>query len=740
MSFSAATCITFNGLPPSPQVGPFTIYYDSGHTEVILSNVNLSELTSPNCPYIISNIDDGTEFFYFKDQNNYCFTISVQDNDICSNCNLGLSKYSATTISRLSCGFLTGSCQNITDYVIHWYGPNDITTLQKRTGFGSVFSGQYDISHPFLGISAIPLPEGVYTPIIQKVIVNGLTFSNTGGTNSILFDGNCLPTTTIQPLTCFNRTNTGTTWPQSAYSHSITFESVSGVEPLPVTSTYVISSSTKFMAVAFKGYGNPDRLQIEFNGLNYSTPIGLLDVSVGSFISANNFNPSSFPMSASTGNGYGDFYTKIICLTGLTVSNNDSLLITVTPSTTITSWDLLITCLDNYNCVECGLNYQPYKIIGSSITGTTIPCNIIRVNYKISGCPNPYITKSLSDYHTYYLLGQQYLTFIQYYSRIGDEASNIFNNSTKDLYFSNVSCTQSNPQINSPNEILCSIDSTQTIYSKTFLTDGTNRGVFSISGSPTVISTYYNTWMYAKTTYSGSTNPLDLSYYRFFGLILPNPNLGINCIDGEVGLTIYIHQFSNIITGVTSGNHYLSITANTITNQMSYNSCDLNCVTFVNNYVNSVNTSSTGSTLNGYGVDKTYSTGKYYTKPIRFVYFLNSSSSVVTGDSGMNSSFYRTSDWISDTIPFSGGTTLIPSLSGTVCNYGVTGTRNNSYSSFANTNYKCDFESRIVNPSNINDFEIWATPIVNGVLIPPKVLAYRFSGGTATTINPTYII
>lgn len=737
-TFSAATCITYNP-GPQPATGPFDIYLNNNYdVPPFIPNVTLWSVTGGQCPYIIE-VPTGTTVINFKDiPTSYCINIPVQDNNICSNCNLGLSKYSATTITRLSCGVLTGSCQNITDYVINWYGPNDTTTLSKRTGFGNAFLGQYDIVHPFLGTSAIPLPEGVYTPIIEKIIVSGVTFSNTGGTNNILFNGNCLPSTIIEPLTCFNKTNTGTTWPTSAYSHSITFESVSGVEPIPVTSTYVISSSTKFIAVAFKGYGNPDRLQIIFNGLNYSTPIGLLDVFAGSSIPSNNFNPSSFPMSARTGNGYGEWYPKIICLTGLTVNNNDSLSITISPSTTITSWDLLITCLDNYDCMEC-INTQPYKIIGSSITGITSPCNIIRVDYKMSGCPGANFSTT-SDYYTYYLFRQQYMTNIIYYNRMGDTGTNIFNNYTRDLYFSNVSCQQSNPELYPLNPPLCSTDSTPTIYSKTFLTDGTNRGVFSIIGSPTVISTYYNTWMYAKINYSGSTNPLDLSYYRFFGLILPNPNLGINCIDGEEGIVVQIHQFSNVISGVTGGNHYLSITANTITNQTSYTNCDLGCNNQVSNFVQTINNASTGSTVNGFGVNRTYSTGKYFTKPIRYVFYLYSNSTAQTGDTGYNISYYQTSDWYSNTIPFSGGTTLIPSLSGTICNYNTTGQPLASYNSFSNINYKCDFETRLVNPSNINDFEIWANPIINGYPTGSKVLAYRFSGGTVTTSNPTYII
>ena len=263
-TFSASTCISTNNTSP----GPFNIYLDNSYSTPF-SSATLNQLI--NCPFVIV-VPTGTTTLYFKDTiKNFCFTTSIQDNNICSNCKLGLSNYSATTTSRLYCGFLTGSCQNITDYVIHWYGPNDTTTLVKRTGFGSVFSGEYDIQHPFLGTSSIPLSEGIYTPVIQKVIVSGLTFSNTGGTGNVLFSGSCLPTTTIQPLTCLNNTNTNTKYWLSGYNHNLNFNSVSQGTPQPVSATYVISANTKFMAWRFKGNSVPDTFKLSFSGSNYTS-------------------------------------------------------------------------------------------------------------------------------------------------------------------------------------------------------------------------------------------------------------------------------------------------------------------------------------------------------------------------------------------------------------------------------------------------------------------------------------
>jgi hypothetical protein len=55
------------------------------------------------------------------------------------------------------------------------------------------------------------------------------------------------------------------------------------------------------------------------------------------------------------------------------------------------------------------------------------------------------------------------------------------------------------------------------------------------------------------------------------------------------------------------------------------------------------------------------------------------------------------------------------------------------------------YQTRLINPSDVNDFEIWASPITNfsysGAPFTAQYdLAYRYSGGSVTFSNPTYII
>ena len=724
-TFSASTCISSNNTSP----GPFNIYLDSNYTSTPFSSATLTQLTS--CPFVIV-VPTGTTSLGFKDTLlDFCFETTIQDNNICSNCNLGLSNYSATTISRLYCGLLTGSCQNITDYVIDWYGPNNTTTLQFTSGYGNVFSNEYNLPHPLLGASAIPLNEGVYTPVIKKIILSGITFSNTGGTNNVLVDLNtCLPTTTIQPLTCSNNTNTSINWPFSAYSHFINFSNTAGVFPQSASTTYNLLSTTKFVAIAFKGYGNADRLQISFSGLSYPTTINLEDIVVGGNVT-NSFNISSFPKSANT-TGY---FTKIICLTGLTVNNNDKIELKVTPYDDITSWDLYITCLTNYTCNNC-LTTQPYKIIGSSITGLTNSCNtLINVQYQVSGC-----TLLYNDYSTYYIYNQQGLNYNTTTTEFVFSQNNIpiIYNWPAELYFNNLNCTVGATSISTPS---CNISSTPTTYEKTFVG---GKGVYTISGNSTVISNYYNTWINVSTAYAGSSNPTNISYYRRIDFNIPNFGSTNNCVDGESTTLLYLHPTSNAITGNTGSNYYFKLTANTISNNTSISNCSVNCNNNIQGMINLINSSSTGSTPT-YGTDRTFTNGKYFVNPISTVVTISSGNTVTTADTN-NRSYFKTFDWTSNTYPFSGtGNTLIPSLSGTVCNYNNIGVRLPLFNSYYNQNYKFYFETRLTNPLNVEDFDIWSSPITNfSYSGSPGTafyeLAYRYSGGSTTYSNPTYII
>jgi hypothetical protein len=745
-TFSASTCI--NSSVTSP--GPFNIYLDSDYTSTPFSSATLNELT--NCPYIIV-VPTGTTSLGFKDTIlDFCFETTIQNNNICSNCNLGLSNYSASTISKLYCGVLTGSCQ-FSDYLISWYGPNSTTTLSFQSGAGSFLTpGVY--SHPFsTEPTSIPRESGVYTPVITKIKLSGLTFSNTGGTNTVLFDGNCLSTTNILPLTCTVVTNPDTSnYVLSAYTNYLSFDSNTGGVPQAVSATYQISASTKYIVWNFIGDNFVDRIKLEFSGSSYGTnKIGLEDFFVGGNLPSSDFSASTYPKSADTASSF----IKYTCLTGLTVNNNDNIIISITPAISKTNWYLYMSCLDSYNCNDC-LNTQNYKIVGSTITGTTTSCNENIIKFKISGCSYP---DSSSDYIDYYL-GSQSIVSSNVYSCVFP--SSLSNSQTTNLYFASESCNQSatslsfdcsNPSL--PNVTCCQEDSVPAKYRKTFLIDGSGRGVYGFTGSSTFISTYYNSIRNSflglppyNSTWSGSSNSNNQTYYRWYRLRLPGQTTTSSCGDGSTFLDTYIHHTSPYITGTTISGvttlYYLHLTANTISSTVPFTSCQLNCNSNISSVVNQINVYSTGAT-SFTGVELDFSQGIYYSNPISYCQYFTSGST--TQNFQEFNGYFVTPDWSFNTYPFSGNpSTIIPSLSGSVCNYNSTGRYiGPSFNSFYRQQYKYAYKIQLTNPLNAGDFDIYASPINNFTYSgsPGTAfydLAYRYSGGNVTFSSSTYII
>ena len=735
-TFSASTCIDSN----TASLGPFNIYLDDSYSTPF-SSATFTELT--NCPFIIV-VPIGTTTLYFKDTiKNFCFETPIQDNNICSNCNLGLSNYSSSTITKLSCGILTGSCQTISDYVIKWYGPNDTTTLAFTSGAGSFLTPNMT-PHPFTGIYSIPQPEGVYTPVISKIKLSGITFSNTGGTGNVLFSGNCLPSTTILPLSCSNQTNFGSTL--TYYKHFINYEYLNGNTPTPVNLTYKVSASTQFFAWRFKGSQNPDRITIKFSGSSYGgNELYLEDVVVGQNNNTTNYSATTFPKSASTPN----YFIKLTCLTGLTVNNNDNILITVTPASSETIWELYSTCLTSYDCTSCLLT-NPYKIIGSSIVNTNSGCSN-KVRFSISGCNSSnYVSSDLYKYYVDYNGTSLYQFPANYQSNINISleypTQTPVSFISTDFYINQNVCSQSPVYTITSN---CATDTNNVKYEKTFLGGVGSKGVYNITGSSTVISTYFNSWNFIKSTYSGSSSTTNSSYYRAFYCKIPSPTTSNNCLENVTFTSLFIHPSSTVTTGLTSsGSYYFRMTAETISNNFSsVTSCDINCLTTSNSFVSNINRFSTGTTASdGYinrefvYIPNTLNFGVYYNNP--FYWCQSMFISVQSLSANTIGGILQTNQWTTNTIPYSGiSNTLIPSFSGTLCNYNTLGGNQlTAYNSYYNMNYLYYY---YIIALNLNDFEIWSAPIVSysaNTNFSNSILAYRYSGGNVTYSSSTYII
>jgi hypothetical protein len=510
---------------------------------------------------------------------------------------------------------------------------------------------------------------------------------------------------------------------------------------MTINLTYKVSATTEYWAWMFQGYDNPDRVQIKFSGSSYGNNIiNLEDFVVGSN-NTTNFTQTTFPKSAQTYN----FLTKLTCLTGLTVNNNDNILITVTPASNDTQWLLFATCLSTYDCSNC-FTTNKYKIIGSTITGITNTCTE-QIKFSISGC-NYDNFKSSDLYKFYFSNGIQY----QYPSMLNTPSDlslsqpyydpQIF--SSKPYIINQNSCSYST--INLPGPGTCSQDTNNVTYSKTYVGGVGSKGIIGITGSSVVISTHYNSWINAVTNYSGSSSNTDASYYRYFLLKIPDLNSASNnCFENAFHTYLNIHPSSKVSTGTTgSGSYYFRLTAETISNNFTANtSCDIGCSAFTNNYVSLINHSSTGSTISGTRTfvytPGTSNFGVYYTGP----FFQGSSVAISkqTLSAQTINSFFDVNDWTMNTIPYSGGSnTLIPSFSGTLCNYNTLGVRNSAYGSFYNRINL--FYYYIISP-NLTDFEIWSAPIVNysaDTNFNNAILAYRYSGGNVTYSSSTYII
>ena len=183
MSFSAQTCLTNTG---TTTLGSTIVFYsDIDGYFTSFGSTSTTNIVGGSCPFTITGIPDGTTSIRLYDPtSNCCVNIPIQSNDFCVTCDLDFTVLSSTTVSQIVAGNLTGSCDNITDYVVYWYGPNSSTNIGYISGKGSAFS--YQFTHPLTGTSAIFAQAGTYTPIIDKVKISGLTFSQTGGSGNYL--------------------------------------------------------------------------------------------------------------------------------------------------------------------------------------------------------------------------------------------------------------------------------------------------------------------------------------------------------------------------------------------------------------------------------------------------------------------------------------------------------------------------------------------------------------------------
>jgi hypothetical protein len=719
MPFSASTCLSYTGT--TILTNPLTLYSDSDNYNISFGTLSLSAITGGNCPYVINNIPDETTKIKILSTNNYCVYIDISCNQVCDVCNLNFSAFTNTnSIGKLSIGELTGSCHtNISDYLINWYGPDSLTNLAFTSGKGTKYT--YGYQQPFSDLIQV---GGVYRPRLQKIILTGLTssptsgvtFSSTGGTGQVLADLNCLPNVTVQDFNCSNG-NSATT-----YSHTMTFDAKSnGVLPTPLKAKFLLTGATNYFALSFNCISVPDTIKITFSGVNYSNPVVLENMILNTNGGLSYINPSTIPRQI-----YLVSYPKVLCLTGLTITPNDFLTIDVTPNTTNpdTSWNLSLKCFDTID-TTLG-DYEAYKNTSFKLSASTITpiigtCGYIRYTAKLIGGP---------------------IALPQIYNYLGGGASKHSpvnsNDNYGDMNLSGQSvCNNANlPDIGTFN---CVSTGNTVIFNRTY------NAITSAATYYMEFSNYFdfkNSYDSAIKVflYSGTTNPAIISYYRF--VYLRHYYSSINspltiCGDNSRATDFYLHPPTMIVSsGMSASNYTLTVTQPRLppANNFSFTNCQINCQGNLNYIINLINGSTTGATANNY----ISNVGLKGDRPFARIQVANNPSTTGRATaSTLFDSYVVYNSYGNKMYPYSGTSTLIPSLSAITSSYIDSLPYNNA---LTNVQRLGQFEIRLPNLLNNLDYEIYARPISNYNYSGPYVLAYRYSGGVATYSSSTYII
>ena len=712
--------VTLSTVGLNPTSDNFSIYTDANnYAYPIAQNITRSALTATTTPFNILVPDTATKIRVLDAVTNCKCNIDViSEDNLCQSCDFDFTTYPLTTVGRLIAGDLTGSCQsNITDYRVYWYGPGvNSTNVAYVSGKGSQFV--YDFTHPLTGTAALLADAGAYKPVIDKIKINGKTFSQTGDT---AYSNYPIPAllecfeSVVVNIDAFKCDNGGTSnLPQ--YEHRVNFTANgTGAAPKELAGTFSLSANTQYVGFQFGGFSVPDEIKVTFKGSAYGNIPMLLEWwQVGDYVTS---QTTTLPYGW---NSSGDNpLKKLINLTNLTVNEGDILKLQVIPnaSNPQTSWDYYFTCVDNIACDFCTDPAQ-YKIKNSSISyyASTNCFGDVGLNFQVSGCSSA----SLAN------LFPGTLTVGDYFGRDNTLPSGLGADVNNLVSISNVvnsgytGCTYYTP---SP-QLQCGSTSGSQIKFEKYL----NTGVGEIK----MTFDAYSDLVYYKSRYDTIKNSIwssppantnyfsdSTTYYKFIQLTVPSSNL---CGDGSTYVSYRIHPSSVITTGGT-GPWTMTMTMPTVADNVSsgFIPCYVGCSSSLNSYLLAVNGSSTATTNNN-----TYITtvGAKYLYPYTYTSFYRSINSPTNID--VNSGVIPNLGARNYTIPMSGvSNTPIPSLSALTC------------SSLIAPTWKYTF--KVIFESNFTDYKIYAAPITGGLPLGYPIPTYSTlvltSVGGVRTIN-----
>jgi hypothetical protein len=239
----------------------------------------------------------------------------------------------------------------------------------------------------------------------------------------------------------------------------------------------------------------------------------------------------------------------------------------------------------------------------------------------------------------------------------------------------------------------------------------------------------------AGMPYSGTPfDPNDPNYYRGFTYWIPNATGSVNCgSDGTSRYSLLIHPSAEVTTGTTGSDYFMTITMPTVVNSYPYT--DESCVSFsgfAQQVVDSINTSSTGTTNN---FNFTNNTGSKYEQPLRYIRQI--CTGVTTDHVDSEYGQWKIPTYINQTIPFSGGT-IQPSLSGesftelldpSVYDWTTTNTFEGDYVG----KYTWYYRWRLPDPNEPYRFKLYAIPFT-GLTIGPEIHILSYTGDTGQKI------
>jgi len=652
MSLTTSTCITDVGsaiLGTTLKIfsNPVSIS-DNG---VFVQDVQTSLITGENCPYTYE-IPDGTTTIRIFDPVSFCYVdFNVTESNVCQTCDISFNNVSDNLTGTINVGTLTGSCDDeITNFKISWYGPNDSDNLSFTSGKGLEFPN-YTVNHPMNEVNSPLLLPGTYVSRITDVEINGVNYSITGGTGtgSVLSTGltECFSTFNVNAFNCSNGQ-----CEDPFYTHEKIFITDGlGTQPQSFKTIFELSADTNYFIYRFSGLSKYDNFKITYSGASSTEPLILENINVGS-----NSGVLNLLTTTPVKSWNNQIFKRILPLSGITTSDGDVLILELTPNniSTDTSWGLRFGCYDNItlnkSCFETYKN-SSFKLKKDSLSSNNLSCGNKSISFVISGCTTDSFNELINS--SFCILGVDFIN-TNAHSNTG-----LINVAT---FFSQGEFGINSRISTNFGGCISTVGNTITVTKS----DSLFQFFFeSFSDLVAYKDSFDSTKDYLLTTFVN--DPTNINFYKIIRLELPSNTCGEESVCDSCDSFSperYLHVNSTYVTGTTEGGYYMDITTVPIENGYVCQPCQAGCPDIIVNmflpYINTTDSEvfSTRTYNNGLRRENPFGSNYEayeYTDPDNDEYTTY----------GFLSFLY---DYPSILIPSSGNTnTLVPYFSGKTC-------------------------------------------------------------------------